>query len=346
MKKIILLIALIPIFFGCAAGGNYKSTEENTENIKSVRNDCLIGWSPFKRAAISEALTNNVVDMMQYYNFEYSGGNLKEADFSRNIQSVGQIMECIENEVVRKDMNNAYVLLSYADKHKSQDAFDDSYEILETLNAYIFSYPITDNNFSDWQINIDTASLNKFYNVTNVFGDNYNTDILNAAYNETEAASDKTLKNMIDNKDREIEEEIRNIYNNVKSDDVFLLIHKVSGSMNKLKFTADNYNPDYDYCNNVKAALSEVEEVNDRLMGLLKNNSLINKYGRISSFINSFDIKYGNNFNYTDINADITELCRMAARLEYIYCNSAENNYNYENMPYINALAELEDNAL
>lgn len=342
MKKIFILFFILLILTGCNNLSHKQYANIPEDNIQEIRTSVLAGCSPLKKAVIKELMTDLVLDLKQNYRLEYRGGNSDDFILDSNIKEINNIMECINSENVKSDLYNACVLLSYAQIHKSQQAFDNAYEIIETINAFIFAYPLTQEYFSDWLIYVNTDDLNEFYNVTETFGGEYYSDVLENAYSEIEILPDSTLRDIIEKKERDIENNIEIIKNGVNSDEVFLLIQDLNSKMKSLKFTVDNYNPDNDYCKNVKEALYDIDAVNDRLIGILNNKELIDKYSSINSFIIGFDDKYGNNFTSMDIDTEITELCRMTARLEYLYCNSPIN-YIHECTSYLNATEELED---
>ena len=161
MKKIILLLFILVFLTGCNTL-SYNGHDDDPYNTFEIREAVLNSCSPLKKAVIREELTDTVLNMKQYYKLEYRGGSLTDIDVDSCTEKLNNIAQCIGNDDVKSDLYNACDLLNYAKIHGSQQAFDNAYEIIETINAFIFSYPLTQEYFSGWLIDVNTDELNKF----------------------------------------------------------------------------------------------------------------------------------------------------------------------------------------
>ncbi len=348
MKKIIFVFLILILTVGCIYKGNMdidhgENVSDNMENEKIIKLRHLFfdNMSPFRFAVIKEIILESTMDLKKYYKYEYNGGEIETVYLGHEIKRIGQLTECVDNEKVKEDLFRAYALLDYADKNDSQSAFDTAYEILETLNAYLFNYPFTQSIFSDREIQINAMDMNIFYPCTLSFGHDITDEMAHIVKN-TKMPKDHMLKDNIENRENDINKQIAAVKNH--DEKLFEYMYSVRSAAEKLKFATDNYDQ-YDiegYCKNVKNAMEKLYSENDRLLISIKDSSIKHEYMQISEAINSFENKFKDGYTQIDILSDVNEIYYKAIKLEYLYCHTNNNKWLDENITINGIASELE----
>ncbi len=348
MKKFIAVILILFLFTGCsyigdnninhAEGFDYTDSEE----ISELRYLYFGNMSPLRFAVLKEIILNSTVDLKKYYRYEYNGGEIETVYLDYEIDEIGQIIECVDNENVKEDIFRVYALLKYADENNSQPAFDAAYEILETLNAYLFNYPLTQSIFSGWELYVDAADMDEFYPYAVSFGYDYTTDEMELALKNTDMPKDYELKNKIEAREKETDKQTIDLKNN--NTRVFEYMHSVSQYAERLKFAANNYVQDdiYSYQKNVNEAIADLDSETDKLLSFLKEGDIKQEYIALSELIKTFENKFKDNYTNIDILSDINEIYYKAIKPEYLYCG-LDNNWLNENIILEGITRELDN---
>ncbi len=352
-SNIIIMLLLCVMLFLIVSHEPYVQANSNKkfaqDQYMTIKEKVFSNNTSFDAAYMKSITMDITFALKDYYDTkEYYGYDVRLTDFACKLYN---IENCIDDKTVREDLHTAAGLILYGAENQSADALVYAYEIIETLNAFLFNYPIQQENFNDWLIEANKDEITKMYNVSKTFGGNYNEEIENflkkAPYvnMKTDHMSDSLkIRN----------EYLRANYAAIKSKwnnaQTLNLMKSVSQEMSYLHEKSTKWripgNVDAEISLEEKSNINEIKLNVKKLIDILPeidgyNISLKDDYNRIYNYMADFNSEIWT----SDIDLDILELSRLADELYYFFCseNSKEWIYNNHMVYFISDTLEIEE---
>lgn len=270
----------------------------------------------------------------------------KIQDFDKIVYELQNIEECILDENLKEDISTAKKLLWYARCNDSQEAFDRGYEIAETLNAYLFNYPLTQEyfDFDGSMYNIDVSEVNQYFPVTKAFGYEYSESVEDMLSKTTEPKMQGRLSDKIQTRNNILDREIEDIK---KSGDLNLVISKLQSASEKVHtlYQKTIYNDNTSSLDDIYAdAVSDISALIDALpetpyYGF--DDEIKNVYNFLKTVDTNKDIVDKSGYGNTKSDGILT-CYRILDELQYVI-NTSTDEWINENKPFFGVTNMLGD---